>query len=46
MLYDDEQDIEASHVISLAYHIVSINGGGEDILEGQLYVKRNALCLK
>ncbi|QKX63924.1 uncharacterized protein TRUGW13939_11096 [Talaromyces rugulosus] len=45
MLYDDEQQIEVRHVISLAHHNVSIYGGGEDILEGELYVKRNAICL-
>lgn len=45
MLYDDEQQIEVRHVISLAHHNVSIYGGGEDIPEGELYVKRNAICL-
>lgn len=45
MLYDDEQQIEVRHVISLAHHNVSIYGGGEDIQEGELYAKRNAICL-
>jgi Maintenance of mitochondrial morphology protein 1 len=45
MLYDDEQQIEVRHVISLAHHDVSIYGGGEDIPEGELYAKRNAICL-
>ncbi|EED13848.1 conserved hypothetical protein [Talaromyces stipitatus ATCC 10500] len=45
MLYDDEQQIEVRHVISLAHHDVTIYGGGEDIPEGELYAKRNAICL-
>ncbi|KAH8703740.1 hypothetical protein BGW36DRAFT_404066 [Talaromyces proteolyticus] len=45
MLYDDEQQVEVRHVISLAHHDVSIYGGGEDIPEGELYIKRNAICL-
>jgi hypothetical protein len=45
MLYDDEQQIEVRHVISLAHHEVTIYGGGEEIPEGELYAKRNAICL-
>lgn len=45
MLYDDEQQLEVRHVISLAHHDVTIYGGGEDIPEGELYAKRNAICL-
>jgi hypothetical protein len=45
MLYDDAEQIEVRHVISLAHHDVSIYGGGEDIPEGELYIKRNAICL-
>lgn len=45
MLYDDEQQIEVRHVISLTHHDVTIYGGGEDIPEGELYAKRNAICL-
>lgn len=46
MLYDDAEQIEVRHVISLEYHDVSIYGGGEEeILDGELFLKRNAICL-
>ncbi|KAH8586241.1 hypothetical protein B0O99DRAFT_529072 [Bisporella sp. PMI_857] len=45
MLYDDEEQIDVRHVVSLAHHNVSIFGGGEHIPEGELFIKRNALCL-
>lgn len=45
MLYDDAEQVEVRHVISLAHHKVSIYGGGEDIPEGELWIKRNAICL-
>ncbi|KKY20893.1 putative uncharacterized ph domain-containing protein [Phaeomoniella chlamydospora] len=47
MLYDDAEQIEVRHVISLEYHDVCIYGGGEeDIPEGELWIKRNAICLR
>ncbi|KAK6330922.1 hypothetical protein TWF718_003117 [Orbilia javanica] len=46
MLYDDMEQVEVRHVISLTHHTVSIYGGeGEVIPEGELYIKRNAIRL-
>lgn len=45
MLYDDSEQLEVRHVISLEYHDVSIYGGPEEIPEGELWIKRNAICL-
>ena len=46
MLYDDANQVEVRYVISLAHHDVSIHGGGEgEIPEGELWLKRNAICL-
>ncbi|OAX83300.1 hypothetical protein ACJ72_02333, partial [Emergomyces africanus] len=46
MLYDDTEQIEVRYVISLAHHDVSIYGGGDPIPEGELWIKRNAICLR
>ncbi len=45
MLYDDSEQLEVRHVISLPHHKVSIYGGEEAIPEGELWIKRNAICL-
>ncbi|KAK9417440.1 hypothetical protein SUNI508_08800 [Seiridium unicorne] len=45
MLFDDDEQLEVRHVISLAHHNVSIYSGGDKTPEGELYIKRNALCL-
>jgi hypothetical protein len=45
MLFDDEEQLEVRHVISLAHHAVSIYSGGDETPEGELFIKRNALCL-
>ena len=45
MLYDDSEQLQVRHVISLSHHNVSIYGGGEKIPEGELYIRRNAICL-
>ncbi|RYP23675.1 hypothetical protein DL765_000971 [Monosporascus sp. GIB2] len=45
MLFDDEEQIEVRHVVSLALHDVSIYSGGDRTPEGELFIKRNALCL-
>ena len=45
MLYDDSEQLEVRHVISLSHHDITIYGGGEDIPEGELYIRRNAICL-
>lgn len=45
MLFDDDEQLEVRHVISLAHHDVSIYSGGDVTPEGELFIKRNALCL-
>lgn len=45
MLYDDAEQLEVRHVISLEHHEVTIDGGAEGIPEGELWIKRNAICL-
>ncbi|KAG0642923.1 hypothetical protein HOY80DRAFT_556442 [Tuber brumale] len=45
MLYDDSDQSEVRHVISLSLYSVSISGGGEEIPEGELYIRRNAISL-
>lgn len=45
MLYDDSEQLEVRHVISLEHHHISIYGGEEIIPEGELWIKRNAICL-
>ncbi|KAI9855121.1 MAG: hypothetical protein M1813_000547 [Trichoglossum hirsutum] len=45
MLYDDSEQLEVRHVISLAHHNVSIYGGGDPIPDGELWIRRNAICL-
>lgn len=45
MLYEDSEQMEVKHVISLELHDVSIYGGQEIIPEGELWIKRNAVRL-
>jgi hypothetical protein len=45
MLFDDDEQLEVRHVVSLAHHDISIYSGEEIIPEGELYIKRNAICL-
>ncbi|PHH88076.1 hypothetical protein CDD83_8039 [Cordyceps sp. RAO-2017] len=45
MLFDDDEQLEVRHVISLAHHDISIYSGGDATPEGELFIKRNALCL-
>ena len=45
MLYDDVEQVEVRHVISLEHHNISIFGGDEEIPEGELWIKRNAIRL-
>jgi hypothetical protein len=45
MLFDDEEQIEVRHVVSLAHHDISIYSGGDVTPEGELFIKRNALKL-
>lgn len=45
MLYDDSEQVEVRHVISLAHHTMDVYGGGEPLGEGDLWIKRNCLRL-
>ncbi|KAF7717259.1 Uncharacterized protein PECH_007536 [Penicillium ucsense] len=45
MLYDDANQVDVRYVISLAHHDVTIHSGEGDIPEGELWIKRNAICL-
>ncbi|KAI9851055.1 MAG: hypothetical protein M1838_004581 [Thelocarpon superellum] len=45
MLYDDAEQLEVRHVISLGHHDVSLSAGPGDIPEGELWIRRNAICL-
>ncbi|KAF2176178.1 hypothetical protein K469DRAFT_679023 [Zopfia rhizophila CBS 207.26] len=45
MLYDDSEQLEVRHVISLAHYEVDIYAGGEDVPEGELWIKRNCIRL-
>lgn len=45
MLFDDGDQLEVRHVISLAHHNVGIYSGGDETPEGELFIKRNAICL-
>ncbi|KXJ94112.1 hypothetical protein Micbo1qcDRAFT_231673 [Microdochium bolleyi] len=45
MLFDDEEQLEVRHVISLAHHEISIYSGERSTPEGELFIKRNALRL-
>ncbi|KAF1938625.1 hypothetical protein EJ02DRAFT_18096 [Clathrospora elynae] len=45
MLYDNEDQLEVRHVISLAHYQVDIHAGGERIPEGELWIKRNCIRL-
>ncbi|KAM5347094.1 hypothetical protein ACJ41O_010099 [Fusarium nematophilum] len=45
MLFDDEEQVEVRHVISLGHHEISIYSGGDNTPEGELYIKRNAIRL-
>lgn len=45
MLFDDEEQLEVRHVVSLAHHDISTYSGGDVTPEGELFIKRNALCL-
>ncbi|KAK4692553.1 hypothetical protein P7C71_g4675, partial [Lecanoromycetidae sp. Uapishka_2] len=47
MLYEDSEQMEVKHVISLEHHDISIYGGDETTLipEGELWIKKNAIRL-
>ena len=46
MLFDSSEQVIVRHVISLNHHDVSIYGGGNEIPEGELWIKRNAIRLE
>lgn len=45
MLFDDDEQLEVRHVVSLAHHDVSVYSGEAVTPEGELWIKRNAICL-
>ncbi|KAL1840334.1 hypothetical protein VTJ49DRAFT_548 [Mycothermus thermophilus] len=45
MLFDDDEQLEVRHVVSLAHHDVSVYSGEDVTPEGELWIKRNAICL-
>ncbi|KAH8878906.1 hypothetical protein GQ53DRAFT_849960 [Thozetella sp. PMI_491] len=45
MLFDDDEQLEVRHVVSLAHHTISLYSGEEPTPEGELFIKRNAICL-
>ncbi|MCJ1312398.1 hypothetical protein MMC25_006072 [Agyrium rufum] len=45
ILFETIEQLEVRHVISLNHHDVSIYGEGAEIPEGELWIKRNAICL-
>lgn len=44
-LYDDVDQLEVRHVLSLSLYNVDIYAGGEQVPEGELWVKRNCIRL-
>ncbi|KAH7078226.1 hypothetical protein FB567DRAFT_595839 [Paraphoma chrysanthemicola] len=45
MLYDNEDQLEVRHHISLAHYQTDIYAGGDRIPEGELWIKRNCIRL-
>ncbi|KAM7220027.1 testis-expressed sequence 2 protein [Rhypophila decipiens] len=45
LLFDDDEQLEVRHVVSLAHHDISIYSGEPTTPEGELFIKRNAICL-
>ena len=45
MLYDDAEQLEVRHVISLAHYSISVFAGGGEVPEGELWIKRNCIRL-
>lgn len=45
MLFDDDEQLEVRHVVSLGHHDISLYAGEEPTAEGELFIKRNAICL-
>lgn len=45
-MFDNSEQLEIRHVISLAIHDIDIYAGGESVPEGELWIKRNCIRLK
>lgn len=45
MLFDDDEQLEVRHVVSLAHHDIRVYSGEPVTPEGELWIKRNAICL-
>ncbi|TKX23103.1 hypothetical protein C1H76_4651 [Elsinoe australis] len=45
LLFDNSEQLEVRHVISLLYHDVDIYGGDEELAEGDLWIKKNCIRL-
>jgi hypothetical protein len=43
MFYDDAEQMEVRHVISLSYYDIDLYGVDDQMLEGELFVKRNCI---
>lgn len=46
MIYDDEEQLEVRHVISLRHFEIDIYAGGEAVLEGDDWPATNAIRLQ
>lgn len=46
MLYDDEDQLEVRYVIALEQYDIDIHGAEKDIIDGELFVKRNCIRLR
>ncbi|KAK7515797.1 putative integral membrane protein conserved region-domain-containing protein [Phyllosticta citriasiana] len=46
ILFDDSDEIEVRHVISLADRAIDIYAGGHAVPEGELWIKRNCIRLR
>ena len=45
MLFDSSEQLEVRHVIALAHYDLDVFGGGQEIPEGELWIKRNCIRL-
>ncbi|GAM87144.1 hypothetical protein ANO11243_051650 [Dothideomycetidae sp. 11243] len=45
LLFDNADQLEVRHVVSLLHHDVDVYGGGERLLEGDLWIKKNCIRL-
>jgi hypothetical protein len=45
MLYDDSDQLEVRHVVSVAHHDIDVYAGGDAVPEGDMWIKRNCIRL-